>query len=159
MLKCRSETSIGYRAKHDSVRKLSSSVADSDPHVFGPPGSGSESTSQRYLWIRLRILLSLSKNSKKNLDFYCFVTSVWLFIFEKWCKSRVPLKSNMQKNVFLISFCWHLEGQWWKQKSGSISQKHGSADPDSDPCQNVMDPQHCFPWWPSGGGGVGGGLF
>jgi hypothetical protein len=25
--------------------------------------------------------------------------------------------------------------------SGSISQKHGSADP--DPHQNVMDPQHC----------------
>jgi hypothetical protein len=31
--------------------------------------------------------------------------------------------------------------------SGSISQKHGSADP--DPPQNVMDPQH------SEGGGVG----
>jgi hypothetical protein len=26
--------------------------------------------------------------------------------------------------------------------SGSISQKHGSADPDPD--QNVTDPQHCF---------------
>jgi hypothetical protein len=28
--------------------------------------------------------------------------------------------------------------------SGSISQKHGSADPNPDPHQNVMDPQHCF---------------
>jgi hypothetical protein len=30
-------------------------------------------------------------------------------------------------------------------ESGSISQRHGSADPDpdSDPTQNVMDPQHC----------------
>jgi hypothetical protein len=27
--------------------------------------------------------------------------------------------------------------------SGSISQRHGSADPDPDPHQNVMDPQHC----------------
>jgi hypothetical protein len=27
-------------------------------------------------------------------------------------------------------------------ESGSISQRHGSADP--DPSQNVMDPQHCF---------------
>ena len=27
--------------------------------------------------------------------------------------------------------------------SGSISQKHGSEDPDPDPHQNVMDPQHC----------------
>jgi hypothetical protein len=29
------------------------------------------------------ILLSSSKNSKKNLDPYCFVTSFGLFIFEK----------------------------------------------------------------------------
>jgi hypothetical protein len=28
--------------------------------------------------------------------------------------------------------------------SGYISQRHGSADPDPDPHQNVMDPQHCF---------------
>jgi hypothetical protein len=29
--------------------------------------------------------------------------------------------------------------------SGSISQSHGSADPDPDldPQQNVVDPQHC----------------
>ncbi len=27
--------------------------------------------------------------------------------------------------------------------SGSIIQRHGSADPDPDPLQNVMDPQHC----------------
>jgi hypothetical protein len=26
--------------------------------------------------------------------------------------------------------------------SGSISQRHGSADP--DPPQNIMDPQHCY---------------
>ncbi len=32
------------------------------------------------------ILLSSSKNSKKNLDSYCFVNSLWLFIFEKECK-------------------------------------------------------------------------
>ncbi len=53
-----------------------------DPRVFGPPGSGSGSD----VWIR--ILLSLSKNSsgKKNLDFYCFVSSFWLFTWKK-CKS------------------------------------------------------------------------
>ncbi len=28
--------------------------------------------------------------------------------------------------------------------SGSISQRHGSADTDPDPHQNVMDPQHWF---------------
>jgi hypothetical protein len=34
-------------------------------------------------------------------------------------------------------------------ESGSISQSHGSADP--DPHQNVMDPQHWYyllPWLP-----------
>ncbi len=28
--------------------------------------------------------------------------------------------------------------------SGSISQRHGSADPDPDPHQNVIDPEHWF---------------
>jgi hypothetical protein len=42
---------------------------DPDPRVRGT------------LWIR--ILISSSKNSKKNLDFYCFVTLFCLFIFEK----------------------------------------------------------------------------
>jgi hypothetical protein len=28
--------------------------------------------------------------------------------------------------------------------SGSISQRHGSANPDPDPHQNVVDPQHCY---------------
>jgi hypothetical protein len=35
-------------------------------------------------------------------------------------------------------------GFWSGSQSGSISQKHGSADPDTDPHQNVMDPQHCY---------------
>jgi hypothetical protein len=48
-------------------------------------GSGSESGSTYFWasWIRFRILLSSSKNSKKNLDSYYFVTSFGLFIFEK----------------------------------------------------------------------------
>ncbi len=29
-------------------------------------------------------------------------------------------------------------------ESGSIGQRHRSADPDTDPHQNVMDPEHCF---------------
>ncbi len=33
--------------------------------------------------LRIRILLSPSKNSKKNLDSYCFVTSFWLFFIRK----------------------------------------------------------------------------
>jgi hypothetical protein len=49
------------------------------------------------LWPRIRILLSASKNSKKNLDTYCFVTSFGLFIFEN--DVNVPSKSNKQKNI------------------------------------------------------------
>ena len=50
---------------------VTSSVADpnpdpSDPNVFGPPGSRSGSDS--LVWIRIWILLSPIKNSKKNLD-------------------------------------------------------------------------------------------
>jgi hypothetical protein len=58
---------------------------------------------------------------------------------------------------------------WVGSASGSISQRHGSADPDPDPHQNVMDPEHCpissplcdrcdqVPGEQSGEGGAGGG--
>ncbi len=49
-------------------------------------------------WIRIRILLSSSKKSKKNLDSYCSATSFWLFIFENWRMVNVPSKSTKQKN-------------------------------------------------------------
>ncbi len=61
-----------------------------DLQIFEPPGSGSVST--RYgsgSGIRVRIILSSCKNSKKNVDFHCLVTSLWLFIFEKLCKSSL----------------------------------------------------------------------
>jgi hypothetical protein len=32
-------------------------------------------------------------------------------------------------------------------ESGSISQRNGSEDPDPDPPQNVMDPQHWIEGW------------
>jgi hypothetical protein len=84
-----------------------------DPHVFGPPGPGSfyqqanivrKTFIPTVLWLlldflslknhrstcmwayRIRILLSASKNSQKNLHSYCFVASFGLFIFEKSCK-------------------------------------------------------------------------
>ncbi len=88
-----------------------SESGSSDPNVFGPPGSGSRFISQRYgsgSGSGIRILLSSSKNSKKNLDSYCFVTSFWLFIFAIWCKC------TFKKNFFKLAFCWRLEGQWRK---------------------------------------------
>jgi hypothetical protein len=59
------------------------------------------------------IFLSSSKNSKKNLDSYCFVTPFGLFVFEN--EVNVPSKSNKQKFFFKLVFCWRLEGQWRKQ--------------------------------------------
>jgi hypothetical protein len=93
-----------YAKNHKVPTTNTINVADLDPYVFGPPGSWSE--------VGIRILLSSSKNSKKNLHSYSFVTSLWL------------LKSNMQKNLEnKIVFCWRLEGQWRKiAASGSIDQ-------------------------------------
>jgi hypothetical protein len=46
--------------------------------------SGSKSTGSTCFWASwIRIILSSSNNSKKNLDSYCFVTSFGLFILEK----------------------------------------------------------------------------
>jgi hypothetical protein len=75
-----------------------SSVADPDPpdpHVFGPPGSGSGSTSQRY---GSGSFYYHGKNSKKSLDSYFFVT---LFDFLS-LKNDVSLtsKSNKQKKLY-----------------------------------------------------------
>ncbi len=95
-------------------------------------GSGSESGSRstRFwafwirihlseVWIRIRlwirILLSPSKNSKKNLASYCFVTSFLLFIFENDVNWPSKSTGDKQKNFFFqLVFCWDLEGQWWK---------------------------------------------
>jgi hypothetical protein len=54
---------------------------------------------------------------------------------------NVAYKSNKQKKLCpkICFFAGIL-----KVESGSISQRHGSVDPDPDPPQNVMDPQHCF---------------
>ncbi len=48
-----------------------------------------------------------------------------------------------RKTFFLISFLWASWRSMMKiEGSGSISQRHGSPDP--DPHQNVMNPQHCL---------------
>jgi hypothetical protein len=46
-----------------------------------------------------------------------------------------------RKVLFKLFFCWGLEGQCRKNcRTGSISQRHGYADP--DPHQDVMDAEH-----------------
>jgi hypothetical protein len=54
-----------------------------DPHVFGPPGSGSISQRCGSGSGSFHHPSIIKQNSKKNLDSYCFVTSLGLFIFEK----------------------------------------------------------------------------
>ncbi len=108
---------------------------------------------QSEVWIR--ILLSSCKNSKKNLDSYYFVNLVDFLSLKNDVNVPYLQKVISRKNcVKKLVFCWHLEGQWRKQQdpdpgsgSGSFSQRHGSADPNPDPPQNVMDPQHCFKQW------------
>ncbi len=116
-----------------------SSVADPDPQIFGPPGSGSVSVGERYasgsFYHQTKIL-------RKTL----IPTVLWLFFSETWCMYSVywvPSKSNKQK--YLLA-SWRsmtkIAGSGSGSGSGSISQRHGSADP--DPYQNVTDPQHCL---------------
>jgi hypothetical protein len=62
--------------------------------------------------LRIRVLLSSSKTSKKNIYSYCFVTSFGLFIFEKLCKYTVKKYPISRKTFFFkFVFCWRLEGQ------------------------------------------------
>ncbi len=81
----------------------------------------------------IRILLSPCTNIKKNLDFYCFVTSLWLFIFEEWCKCAFKKENAWklgEKKNFLLAF----QGHWRKEQN-----------PHPDPYQNVTYPEHSAP--------------
>ncbi len=83
---------VNMHSANKKIPNEEDSDADpSDPYVFGPPGcrSGSE------VWIR--ILLSAYKNSKKNLDSYCFVI---LFDFLS-LKNDVNVPSKSKKNFFV----------------------------------------------------------
>ncbi len=62
-----------------------------------------------------------SPKNKKNLDFYCFVTSLWLFIFEEWCKRNVPL-FRFPIRVWILMFL-------------------GLPDPHPDPLVRATDPR------------------
>jgi hypothetical protein len=70
----------------DPLVRVTGSVPNPDPHVSRPPESGSDQL-VRGIYSSgsgsFTILLSSSKNSKKNLDSYCVVTSFGLFIIVK----------------------------------------------------------------------------
>jgi hypothetical protein len=74
------------------------SVADPDPgpldpHVFGPPGSGSGPL------VRYMDPSNIKQNSKKTLDFYCIVT--FFNFFSLKYDVKVHSKSNMQVHFIL----------------------------------------------------------
>ncbi len=98
-------------------------VSVPDPHVFEPPGSGSGSTSQRY---GSGSFNHQAKIVRKTLIY----TVLWLFLDFRSYKNdvNVPSKSNKQKKMFRIVFCWLLEGQWRKEQ-----------DPDLDSFIRGMD--------------------
>ncbi len=60
-------------------------------------------------WIRIRILLSSSKNSKQKLD-------LWLLYGFLSLKNylNIPSKIRSRKTYNNIILCWRLEGQWRK---------------------------------------------
>ncbi len=94
------------------------SVVDPDPSLF----------------VRILILPSTSKNSKKNLDCYLL-----LFVFSSLKTDvNVTSKSNKQKNVINLCFTFvailsatdEKIGSEAESGSGSVGQWYGSADPD-----------------------------
>ncbi len=84
---------------------------------------GSGSVSQRYE--------SGSFYHQENLDSWCFVTSLWLFIFEK---NVNVAKSNKPS--------WRSLAKIGSGAGSVVTQRNGSADP--DPYHNVTDPQRWF---------------
>ncbi len=77
-------TEFCYIKRYRSVKKWQkdlNSVADPDPYVFGPPGSVSGSSSTSYGFYGS--FYNQAKIVRKTLipTRYCFVTSLWLFIF------------------------------------------------------------------------------
>jgi hypothetical protein len=84
-------------------------LTDPDPSLFVP------------VQVRIRILLSSSKN-KKNLDFYCYATSLGIIIFEELCKCTFKKYRNKQKNTIIFYFFCILKVIHEKTGGGSVSQ-------------------------------------
>jgi hypothetical protein len=105
---------LGWTASANTTT-IGTSVGDPhDPHVFGPPGSGSVFIIQRYGY------------GSKSFPFY-------------W---QVIRKNMKKKNYFLASLKLMKKEVGSGFGSGSISQRYESGEPDPDPHQNVTGPQH-----------------
>ncbi len=99
------------------------SVVDPGPYVLRPPRFGSGSA---IIWMDPDPFI-IKQKSKKSLDFYWFVTSLWLFIFEDWCKSTFK-KLKYKETNFVVDI---LKSHWRKRAGsgpGSVTHWYGSAD-------------------------------
>ncbi len=136
---------VTWTGNVDHLNKATTSFADPNPdpsdlYVFGPPGFGSGSISQRHGFESGSFYLSSSKKCKKNLDSYCSVTSFWL-LFVKWYKCTS--KSNSRK-PFLLLVSWRsmtktagsgsgsIRGMDPGSRSGSTPKCHGSGTLSTD---------------------------
>ncbi len=74
----RTEETINFPAceKKAELRRIAVLLGWTNPYNF-----------TSFLASRIWILPSSSKISKKNIHFYCFVTSLWIFHFKEWYKS------------------------------------------------------------------------
>jgi hypothetical protein len=96
-----------FTPKKDSI--FPSSVAD--PYVFGPPGSGSGSISQRYgSGSGSGSFYHQAKIARKTL----ISTVLGLFMTFYLCKTMytgIYLQNAVSRKIFLKNFLWHLGGQ------------------------------------------------
>jgi hypothetical protein len=82
------------------------------------------------LWISPHVSKPLLSNDQRQIPRKAEGAGVKVFTENQCCESGSECGSR-----FAGSACFEPPG------SGSISQRHGSADP--EPHQNVMEPQHC----------------
>jgi hypothetical protein len=88
------------------------------------------------------------KNNEKNLESYYFVTlfdflSLKINVNVPYLPTVIRRKNCVKKLVFAGFLKVNDENSRIRIRTGSINQRHGSVDPDPDPHQNVMDPEHC----------------
>jgi hypothetical protein len=84
----------------------------------------------------------IKQNSKKNIDFYCFVTSLWLLSLKNYADGPQKVISKKYLLTPWRRSLMKITGSGSGSRSESISQRYRSADPHPDPYQNFLYPQH-----------------
>jgi hypothetical protein len=98
--------------------------------LFPAPGTSRPPAYTIKVWLVLQCSGSGSESGSGSTRSTCFWASwirIRIHLSEVWIQIRLRI---------LLSSCKNSKKKWRK--------KHGSADPDQDPLQNVMDPEHWF---------------